>query len=220
MGKKLGRRQPRAGLVGRLSRAQRQSVRLPAYHRRWGKEVQSKCLSCNVSDVSAWFHWGDSSRERGYSHGRPQSPIRDQQEDQRKRQIAENSHDHAGRTQECASTVTAFSRMQSMDDEKAPLQAAKWQFYPCKVRLKNRGIIWDGSRKISRRSSKNVWTSCRNGSRQTRNWNHPTLSKPKQRKKCDFGGRTNNGKRQSCQPGSERQAPCQTRQHNKTSCQC
>ena len=49
---KLGRSQPRAGLVGRLSRA------------RWEKEVQQSKCSLAMSRRSMWVSWGDSSREQ------------------------------------------------------------------------------------------------------------------------------------------------------------
>ena len=127
-----------------------------------------------------------SSPHEKETHG--VSAIRDQQEDQSKRQIAEVLATVPGGHRVLIYGDTFQSRMQPMDDEKAALLASKRQFLPLQSRIeKNRRNVWSGSRKISRSSSRHVWKSCGNGSRQTRNWNQPTLSKPKPSNKLWFG---------------------------------
>ena len=64
------------------------------------------------------------------------------------------------------------SKMQSLDNEKKiPNQS--------KAKLKNKRLVWCESRRRSRRNSRNVWKSCKNASRLTRNWKQPTPNRPK-----------------------------------------
>ena len=77
------------------------------------------------------------------------------------------------------------SRMESLDDEKAALLAAKRQFFPLQSRI-DKQTIWSESRKRSNRNRRSVWKSCKNGSRPIRNWKQPTLNrcKPNKRWRC------------------------------------
>ena len=70
------------------------------------------------------------------------------------------------------------SKKDSLDDEKVPCWQPQGNSYPCKVGSKNRKTIWSESGKRSNRNRRNVWKSCKNGSRLIRNWKQPTLNKP------------------------------------------
>ena len=62
----------------------------------------------------------------------------------------------------------------------------KGNSYPCKVGSTDSKTIWSESRKRSNRNRRNVWKSCKNGSRLIRNLKQPTLNrdKPNKRWRC------------------------------------
>ena len=127
----------------------------------------------------------------------------------------ENSQDHARKHRALINGDNFRSKMQSFDDEKAALLATS----PCKAGLKNTSIIWSGSGKRSNRSRRNVWESCKNGSRLIRNWKQPALNryKPNMRWRCWWLNRL---LKQTAENAKNSQSRFQIKLHNKPFSQC
>ena len=173
MGTKLGRSQPIAGPMGRPSRALTSFCRIsypPEATRERARVVKMPFLPCrNVpsgflgvtrrvnsrTQVAKTRSWRDCTE----SH---QSEInRKIQANDQLRKILTNM------PEEYRVLIHGDSfkaKMQSLDDEKSVLQAAKRQFLPLQSR--------------SRRNTRNVWKYCKNGLRLTRNWKQPTPNRP------------------------------------------
>ena len=71
------------------------------------------------------------------------------------------------------------AKMQSLDDEKVALLAAKRQFLPCKVGLRNKRITWNVFPERLRRNNSIAWKFYKNGLRQIRNWMQHTPNRSK-----------------------------------------
>ena len=122
----------------------------------------SQTVSPALSRRSSWVSWSDSAHEQSVPSGEDaimedcteshQSEIN--RTIKAERQTAETSHVYAGRRQ-CLFAETVLGRkMQSMDDEKAALLAAKRQILPLQCRNeKNRKLNCSESRKVSKRNS-------------------------------------------------------------------
>ena len=182
MGIQLGRIQPRAGLVGKHSRDQTSLSRtsyLAKSERKKGnrsRNLLSQTCHAAVETIlplrlgnQAWslavIHHA-SNRKRTVkmqSWKTAQKPVRTRSTRRSRRttncgKFSRTRQRNTGRF----STVTISSqKMQSLDDEKAALLAARRQFlsYPCKVGSINRKTIWSESRKRSNRNRRNVWKS-------------------------------------------------------------
>ena len=78
------------------------------------------------------------------------------------------------------------AKMQSLDDEKVALLAAKRQFPPLQNRIEKQKNYLERISGRLRRNNNIVWKFYKNGSRQTRNWMQHTPNRSKPSVKCRF----------------------------------
>ena len=78
------------------------------------------------------------------------------------------------------------AKMQSLDDEKVALLAAKRQFLPLQSRIEKQKNTWSEYPGRLRRNNNIVWKFYKNGSRLTRNWMQHTPNRSKPSMKCRF----------------------------------
>ena len=138
-GFKVGRSQPRAGRVGRLSRAPNVTLSdfLPA--KGDGKKVPSPAMSRR----SSWVSWSGSPREQAVPSGNDavMEDCTESHQSEINRKIKANNKLQKILTampkehRELIYGDSFQSKMQSMDDEKAALLAAKRHFLPLQSQI-------------------------------------------------------------------------------------
>ena len=137
-----------------------------------GKRKRSQNASPAMSQRSIWVSWSDTPREQSDPSGEDtvmedcteslQSEInRKIKANDKLRKILTNMPEEY---RVLIHGDSFKSKMQSLDDEKSVLLAAKRQFLPLQSR--------------SRRNTRNVWKYCKNGSSLARNWKRPTPNRP------------------------------------------
>ena len=175
MGTQLGRSQPRAGLVRRLSRALTSLCPTSCLSKRMGKRSTSvKSATPAMSRRSTWVSWSDSPREQALpsdedavmedckeSHNMPE-----EHRAHARRQLSVENAIHGRREGNSAGRQKAIPTLAKSDRKTANLSGANLERY--------------------REEAAHVWKSCRSGSRQTRNWSRPSQSKSKPNEKWRF----------------------------------
>ena len=117
------------------------------------------------------------------------------------------------------------AKMQSWDDEKVALLAAKRQFLPLQSRIEKQKNYLERISRL-RRNNNIVWKFYKNGSRLTRNWMQHTPNRSKPSMKCRFWlpNRPQKMRRRSIralhQSSHSHHLPTQTQTHNRPSSQC
>ena len=202
MGIQLGRSQPRAGHVGKHQGDLALSDFLPGKNERKngnrsrnsspGMSRRSRNLSPAMSRKSSVVSRSDSPREQSEANGE-YAVMRDGTETHQaeiNKKIKANDKLRKNLTNMPQKHRTLIygdsfkSKMESLDDEKLPCWQPKGNTYPCKVGSKNRKTIWSESGKRSNRNTRNVWKSCKNGSRLIRTWKQLTPNRYKPNKRC------------------------------------
>ena len=136
-----------------------------------GISRRSRNVSPAVSRKSSVVSWSDSPREQSEANGEDavmeDSTETHQAEINKKIKANDKLRKILTNMPEEHRTLiygdSFKSKMESLDDEKAALLAAKRQFLPLQSRIDktNRRTIWSESRKRSNRNRRSVWKSCK-----------------------------------------------------------